>query len=133
MKIIPINNHAACFRSCFPITGGEIDGYCGEKWAPYMKQAMSDLNRVAYTEGDALDIIVRTIKSDNLLEKGISILIAKESDISSTVSYIRHGISAKCPHVLKNINVENDPQIDMWSKVVCDTVKSMIKTFKQYH
>ena len=132
MKVVPISNREPHFGSYLPPLDLEVERYCGKKWATHIHKAMTDLVPIAHIDGEGLDIIVKTIESDNILKKGISILVANE-DTEGALNYIRYGYTKKYPHAMKNIYVEDVPKPESWPVVLCNTTKSLIETFKNYY
>lgn len=129
MRIVPINNSQTSFKSYYPLLEEEIYQNFGRTWGTSIEKAMSDLAEIAYTDGAGLDVMIRTIENEDIFKRGINIAVA-DTKSNMLPDYLMHGNIEKFPHIKGSIYVENVPKLDMWSKIVCDTTKTLIDTFK---
>ncbi len=129
MRIIPINSRQSSFKSYYPLLEEEIYQNFGRMRGESIVKAMSDLAGIAYTDGSGLDVMIRTIENEDIFKRGINIAVA-DTKSNMLPDYLMHGNIEKFPHVKGSIYVKNVPELDMWSKIVCDTTKTLIDTFK---
>lgn len=129
MRIVPINNRQQSFKSYYPLSEEEIYRNFGRTRGAGIEKAMTDLAETAYTEGAGLDVMIRTIESEDIFKRGINIAVA-DTKSNMLPAYLMHGNIERIPHVKGSIYAENVPKSDMWSKIVCDTAKTLIETFK---
>lgn len=129
MRIIPINNKQTNFGSYYPLTEEEIYSRFGKIMGEHINRAMTDLVPIAHIDGAGLDVIVKTIENKDKFEKGIAIAVADEKS-NICCDYILHGNMKNCPHVKGSIFLKDVPQLEMLSKVICNTAKGLIEAYK---
>ena len=129
MHIVPINNTQQCLKSYYPILEEEIYHNFGGTLGSKIEGAMTDLVEIAYTDGAGLDVMIRTIENENIFKRGINIAVA-DTKSNMLPDYLMRGNIEKFPHIKGSIYVKDVPKLDMWSKIVCNTAKTSIDTFK---
>ena len=132
MRIVSIDNKQTSFKSYYPLSEEEINYNFGKYRGKYIDQAMTDLLSIAHIDGAGLDVMVKTIENENLSKRGIIIAVADEKS-EMPLDFLRYGKTKNYSHIKGSIYLDNVPKLEMWSKVVCNTAKSLIETFKICH
>ena len=129
MRIYSIDNRQTSFKSYYPLSEEEIYHNFGKYRGKYIDQAMTDLVPIAHIDATGLDVMVKTIENENVSKRGIIIAVADEKS-EMPLDFLSFGKTKNHPHIKGSIYLDDVLKLETWSKVVCDTAKSLIETFK---